>query len=77
MKTITKLAVATLLAFTAAAPAFAYEGDTPAYEMQGSRQAARHVQATQRVSQRADANAFAYEPAPAANPYDFGILSQH
>lgn len=84
MKTITKLAAATVLVLSAALPAFADEQDTLAerntfLSAQGGRQIAQPSQRTQRVSRRVarGVNAFAYDPASAAGPDAFGILSQH
>jgi len=87
MKTVTKLAVATLLALSALTPAFADEQDTLAerntylYTPEGqpiARHAQGTLQDTRRVSRRSSrgANAFASEPAPATGP-DFSILSVH
>jgi len=79
MKTLTKLAVATVLALSAAAPAFAGDQDTLA-QRDAYAAARQHQQAAERHMQRArhtvsGADAYAAEPAPA--PYDFSILSQH
>jgi len=81
MKTLAKLALATLLAAAAAAaPAFAQERDTLA-ERNAYYAARQHQQAVERQMQRArhdvgGADAYAADPAP-VSPDDFGILSQH
>ncbi|HTO80185.1 MAG TPA: hypothetical protein VMJ31_10480 [Methylocystis sp.] len=81
MKTIAKLALATLLAAAAAAgPAFAQERDTLA-ERNAYYAARQHQQAVERHMQRArqdvsGADAYAADLAP-VSPNDFGILSQH
>ncbi len=81
MKTLAKLALATLLAAAAAAaPAFAQERDTLA-ERNAYYAARQHQQAAERHMQRArhdvgGADAYAADPAP-VSPNDFGILSQH
>ena len=81
MKTLTKLAIAAVLALSAAAPAFAGDQDTLA-QRDAYAAARQHQQSAERHMQRArhivpGADAYATEPAPAAAPYDFSILSQH
>ena len=73
MKTLTKLAAASILALSAIAPALAAEEDTLLERNTYSVQQVQHNVQAQRA-----ADAFAYAPASIANysTQDFGIESQ-
>jgi hypothetical protein len=80
MKTLTKLAVASILALSAIAPALAAEEDILLERNTYATQNVQHNRVqphSNRMQNHRGVDAFAFAPAGAAPTYDFGIESQH